>query len=383
MPALPRILVRVLMIAGVVVVTALAASPALAQVTPAAGHTPPDDTPTVKVGGTIYADFTYTDKPTSVDADGNVIHPSSFDIRRAYINVTGTITHLVSFRITPDVGPHLTTTASGLPTGARFSTNLDGSLTVRLKYGYGQINFDDFLTKGSWLRIGLQQTPYLDYTEGIYRYRFQGTIFPEREGFFGSDSSDFGISAHYNLPGNYGDFHLGVYNGDTYTKPDPNDQKAFEVRGSLRPFPLGGNLKGLRVTAFYKADSVVKDAARNRFIGSVSYEHTYVVTGFEYLDARDRASATKPEVHADGWSVWAMPRSKIGLEGFFRYDSLKPNKDVDGRRNRTIVGGAYWFRTQASPAAAALLLDYEQVKNDSALSRPDEKRVSLHCLFNF
>jgi hypothetical protein len=361
----------------------LAGGTAFAQVTPAAGYTPPDDTPTVKVGGTIYADFTYTDKPTSVDADGNVIHPSSFDIRRAYINVTGSISHLVSFRITPDVAPHLTTTASGLPTGARFSTNLDGSLTLRLKYGYGQINFDDFLTKGSWLRIGLQQTPYLDYTEGIYRYRFQGTLFPEREGFLGSDSSDFGISTHYNLPSNYGDLHLGVYNGDTYTKPDPNDQKAFEVRGSLRPFPRRPVLKGLRVTGFYKADSVVKNAARDRFIGGATFEHARVVAGFEYLDAKDRASAAKPEVHAQGWSVWTTPKSKIGLEGFLRYDSLKPDTAVDARRNRTIVGAAYWFHTEASPAAGALLLDYEQVKNDSALSRPDEKRVSLHCLFNF
>jgi len=361
----------------------LAGGTAFAQVTPAAGYTPPDDTPTVKVGGTIYADFTYTDKPTSVDADGNVIHPSAFDIRRAYINVTGSISHLVSFRITPDVAPHLTTTASGLPTGARFSTNLDGSLTVRLKYGYGQINFDDFLTKGSWLRIGLHQTPYLDYTEGIYRYRFQGTLFPEREGFLGSDSSDFGISAHYNLPSNYGDLHVGVYNGDTYTKPDPNDQKAFEVRGSLRPFPMRRGLKGVRVTGFYKADSVVKHAARDRFIGNASFEHARVVAGFEYLDAKDRASATKPEVHARGWSVWATPKSKIGLEGFLRYDSLKPDTAVDARRNRTIVGAAYWFHTEASPATAALLLDYEQVKNDSALNRPDEKRVSLHCLFNF
>ncbi len=26
----------------------------------------------------------------------------------------------------------------------------------------------------------MQQTPFIDYTEGIYRYRFQGTTFAER-----------------------------------------------------------------------------------------------------------------------------------------------------------------------------------------------------------
>jgi hypothetical protein len=32
--------------------------------------------PTVKVGGVLFADFTYTDEPTSVDAERNTIHRS-------------------------------------------------------------------------------------------------------------------------------------------------------------------------------------------------------------------------------------------------------------------------------------------------------------------
>ena len=39
---------------------------------------------------------------------------------------------------------------------------------------------------------------------------FQGQVFVEREGF--KTSSDFALSSHYNLPGNYGDLHAGVYN---------------------------------------------------------------------------------------------------------------------------------------------------------------------------
>ena len=80
------------------------------------------------------------------------------------------------------------------------------------------------MTKGSWARFGIQQTPLLDYEEGIYRYRFQGTTFTEREGFY--NSSDAGASFHYNFPSNYGDVHVGVYNGESYAKTDPNDQKA-------------------------------------------------------------------------------------------------------------------------------------------------------------
>src|SRR5258705_13340101 len=79
------------------------ASLASAQITPAAGYTPPDDTPSIRVGAVIYADYTYQTNPEVADADGNIINPSSFNVTRAYINITGNISHLVSFRITPDV----------------------------------------------------------------------------------------------------------------------------------------------------------------------------------------------------------------------------------------------------------------------------------------
>ncbi|HXM76455.1 MAG TPA: hypothetical protein VN971_06760, partial [Thermoanaerobaculia bacterium] len=126
------------------------------QVTPAEGYTPPDDSLKVNVGGTIFADYTYQDAPTSTDADGGVIHPNSFNLSRAYINVTGQISHWVSFRITPDI-TRQTVSGSGV------TLNTNNSLVFRLKYAYGQINFDDFTTHGSWLRIGTQQTPYVDF----------------------------------------------------------------------------------------------------------------------------------------------------------------------------------------------------------------------------
>src|SRR5262245_24093294 len=85
------------------VIVALYSSAASAQVTPAAGYTPPDDTPSIRVGVVIYPDYTYTIDPKSTDADGNQIHFSQFNVSRAYINITGNISHLIAFRLTPDV----------------------------------------------------------------------------------------------------------------------------------------------------------------------------------------------------------------------------------------------------------------------------------------
>src|SRR5215510_2558936 len=205
---------------------------AMAQVTPAAGFTPPDDTPSIRVGVTIYADYTYTDEPQSRDVDGNVINPSSFNVSRSYINVTGNINHLVAFRITPDV-----VRESGLVTLGPGSTITNDSLIFRIKYAFAQFNLDDWMTKGSWARFGIQQTPLLDYEEGIYRYRFQGTTFTEREGYY--NSADAGASFRLNIPQNFGEVHVGLYNGEGYATTDPNDKKAVEVRGTLRPFANG------------------------------------------------------------------------------------------------------------------------------------------------
>src|SRR5256885_11937903 len=191
-------------------VTALLARTASAQITPAAGYTPPDDTPSIKVGATIYMDYTYQSSPTATDADGNTINPSAFNVTRSYINITGNLTHIVAFRITPDIARETNPASS-----------LNGSLEFRVKYAFAQFNLDDWMTRGSYARFGIQQTPWLDFAEGIYRYRFQGTMFVEREGYFAS--ADAGASFHYQIPSNYGDVHVGVYNGENYNRAEAND----------------------------------------------------------------------------------------------------------------------------------------------------------------
>ena len=163
-----------------------------AQGQPAAGSKPPDDTPSIRMGVTLFTDYTYNRSPEQRDADGNLVPFNQFNVSRAYINVTGNLSHVVAFRITPDVSRE---SGSG--------SSLAGSLEFRIKYAFAQFNLDDWTTPGSWVRLGIQQTPWLDFAEGIYRYRFQGTMFSEREGY--QASADGGASFHYNFPSNYGD----------------------------------------------------------------------------------------------------------------------------------------------------------------------------------
>lgn len=368
----------------------LAAAPAaVAQVTPAAGHTPPDDTPSIKLGATVFADYTFQSQPAAIDAAGNAFSPSSFNVSRAYINVTGNLSHLVSFRVTPDVARE---SGSG--------SSLNGSMTFRLKYAFAQFNLEDWLPKGSWVRIGLQQTPFIDYTEGIYRYRFEGPTFTDREGYI--SSSDFGVSFHSALPGNYGDFHVGVYNGEGYSKAETNNQKAIMARLSVRPIPRAPLLKGWRLTGFVTLDHYMRDAERRRYVLETTYEHPYLNVGVDYLKTDDKTSSVltdgvdlNPTLEGTGYAFWATPKKVYAngssIEALVRYDHMKPGGTAsataitspDGLNSRVIGGVAYWFPKHGG-VSAALMFDVENVTYSNWTPfKPTSRKFFVHTLISF
>lgn len=368
-----------IMTMGLTVLLVAGLRPATAQVTPAAGYTPPDDTQSIGVGAVIFYDYTFTNAPKATDAAGNVVKTSAFNVVRTYINVTGRISSIVSFRITPDVTRE---TGSG--------GTLDGSMSYRMKYGYAQFTLDRFTGtnwRNTWVRVGMQQTPFIDAEEPVYRYRFQGTVFAERDG--GLASADYGVSFHTNLPNNYGDVHAGLYNGEGYTRAETNDQKAIMIRGTVRPQPYGSALmRGLRFTAYLHDDRYVAGADRNRFIGSVWLEQRRYNAGFDYITRADQALPTGTKVKSDGYSFFVTPffqEKGNGFEALVRYDSFRPDKAASStRQNRTIAGIAYWFPHPGGNATAALLFDYEQVRfKNYATPVPTQERLILHGLINF
>jgi hypothetical protein len=299
------------------------------------------DDVTWKIGGTLFADYTKTRET------------SAFNVARAYINVTGTITPRIAFRITPDI--------------ARETAG--GSQQFRLKYAYGQLNLDEWLgdrvTKGTFVRFGMQQTPFIDATEQVYRYRFQGTLFAEREGYLAS--SDTGVTLRYAFPKEKGDVHGGFYNGEGYSKAEANDEKAFQVRATFRPW------KPLRATVFVIDDRYDSDARRERMLGQITYEHARGNAGVEVLATKDRA------LEGRGWSAFATPKLGHGWELLLRHDHNKPDRNGDVVRTRDITGVAYWI-PNLQKMTAAVLVDRDSL---AVTGKDDDTKYGLKLVLSF
>jgi hypothetical protein len=344
------------------------AVPALAQSVP----TTPADTPSIRVGTTIFTDYSIQQEPKITDADGNQVEQSQFEITRAYINLTGNASKRISFRLTTDV-----TRETG--TGSA----LNGSYTLRLKFAYLQWNLDDALrSKDTYVRLGIQPTPWLVHMDEIYRYRFQGQEFEERDGYL--NFADVGVSMHYTLPDGYGDVHTGLYNGEGYSHVDPNDQKGWMTRGTLRPFPRRGVLRGLQVNGFYDRDAYVSDAERRRTSASVTFEHRYVTAAYDTMRAIDQVTTAVAPLRGRAWSAWVVPKSTHGWEGLLRVDRITPDADAAAQvRRREIAGVAYWFPHQG-PVLTALMLDLDDTRFAGFVpAQPRQRKLALHAMLVF
>ena len=356
---------------SVIVWLLLAATPALAQ-SPQPPSTPSADAPAIRVGTTIFTDYAVQQEPAIVDVDGNRIEQSQFEITRAYINLSGSANRHIAFRLTTDV-----TRETG--TGSA----LNGSYTLRLKFAYLQWNLDDALrSKDTYARLGIQPTPWLVHMDEIYRYRFQGQEFEERDGYL--TFADVGLSMHYTLARDYGDVHTGIYNGEGYSHLDPNDQKGWMTRGTLRPLPHHGIWHGLRANAFYDRDAYARDAERRRTSASVTFEHRYVTAAYDTMRATDQVTTAARPLHGRAWSAWVIPKSTHGWEGLLRIDRITPDADAaDQVRRRTIAGVAYWFQ-HTSPVVTAVMLDVDDTRFAGFLpAQPRQRRLAVHAMLTF
>jgi len=300
----------------------LSAVPALAQTAvPPAQTAAPPEYPIVRVGMVSYLQYV-------AELENRDKH-NAFDVTRAYLNINAQVSPNVRFRFTPDV--RRVTDGS-----------LAGTLTVRVKYAFAQ--FDNVTPRG-WIRLGMHQTPWLDFEESINRYRVQGTMFSEREGLI-PGSADFGVGYFTPLPKGYGEIQAGVYNGEGYAQAETNKYKSVQGRITVRPLPGRGVWNGLRVSGFYNAGWYAADRPRRLGIVMGSFEHAHVIATVQHVAATENPVAgVAINTERSGKSGFLEIRQGVrGWAGLARFDAYDPNVEVArNSERRVIAGGGYWF----------------------------------------
>jgi len=338
-----------------------------------------------KFGGLWYLSY-----QNGVDGEGSDDGFSQFVIKRGYFTVEKELLPWFSGRMTFDV----TTVRDPEDEPEDKPNNLDGSITVRIKYAYGKFKLPDFafFTK-PFIEFGVVHMPWLDFEEHLNFYRCQDTMFLERDKTF--NSADTGVTFvslfggmmdeeyqekvnHY-YPGRYGSMAVGIYNGGGYHASEENENKVLEGRLTLRPLP--DIIPGLQLSYFGITGKGNKDTDPDWRVnlGFVSFEHEYVVLTGQYYDGKGNQKGDD-ENDKDGYSFFAelKPHKEFSIIG--RYDYFDPNDDVkDDENRRYIAGVAYHIDKQYK---SMVVLDYDAVDyKDKAKS--DDKRIQLTLQVKF
>jgi hypothetical protein len=342
-----------------VVVLLFSVCPSLAQsaqTPPPAGTPAEPDYPIVRLGVLSYVQ--YDDELKNRD------NFNAFDVTRAYLNVNGQLSTHVRFRFTPDV---------------RRATDgsLSGTLVLRVKYAF--VEFDDVKAARSWVRFGAHQTPWLDFEEGIDRYRVQGTMFAEREGLI-PGSSDFGVG-YFTPLGKHVDIQTGVYNGEGYAQTDLNKYKSVQGRLTVRPFAGNGIANGLRLSGFYNAGWYAANRPRRLGIVMGSFEHPHLVATLQYLAATENPNGARDVDRRGSSGFIELRQGPSGWAALARVDQLDPDRVIAGNsQRRVIAGAAYWVVWPRS--RVGFVVTNEQVHYDAA-GRLPENRVLVQTHIEF
>jgi len=284
--------------------------------------------PQVSVTGVIYTQYQYSDAPIAAK--------STFDMTRAYVNVLGRFSNGINTRLTTDI----------LPNG------VGGNYVIRLKFAYAA-----WTPTGSSLtyKLGMINTPWVDFEETLWDYRMQGTIAVDRNGYMTAADAGFGVDGKWN--NDQVNAQFVIVNGEGYAGGAGDFRKDVEARVSYRIQPTNDNSRvgGLRVSGYLGIGKVTGTGAdRNRYLGMLSYRTTQYTVAGEYVSVKN-AAVTGSIISAFGTYRLAPP-SKIALIG--RVDIVDPDNNTANDGNTRIIAGASY---QLSPNVR-MLADLDRVK---------------------
>ena len=355
--------------------------------------------PPLDFSGVLFGNFQWrTDDATKLSTGGK---PSSrFDVGRAYLTFRMPAGERGSIRITTDIFQQSP------------STYYSG-WTVRLKYGFFQYDLTRNLAGVQGLsalgRIGMLHTVVVEHIETFWP-RWLGSSAVEQNGFF--SSADVGAASLLTLPKRRGEAYFTITNGSNYSSGENDRFKDFAARVSLTPFASDSGLirtftispwyyKGWSASAFVAPPTAVSDGLqkdrRGLFVGlrdrriTGGAEFSQRLEGVETAGPPARVVQTRTSNLLSGFAlvrpmelVDAKKRSSFGIVGRFdKFDSFSKNTSLPAGvlipDNRFVVLGLFWDVN----ARTTFALDYQELKNETAVATFPGKTLFLHWVANF
>ncbi|MFH1076224.1 MAG: hypothetical protein V1753_05195 [Pseudomonadota bacterium] len=353
----------------------------------------------IELGATAYIDYS---AGKTLDK-GKQTSYNKFDLTRGYVTVKKKVNPWLTTRATLDLKQETKTTGA----------DLSESYVTRFKYYYAEFKLPDFdMLTNNKSEVGMGHMPWLDFEEHINPYRCQGTMFQERFGMF--SSADLGgslmgylggemddeyqkkVSKDY--AGQYGSYHIGIYNGGGYHSKEKNNNKVMEYRMTVRPAP--DVLPGLQFTYFglngdgnQTSTTAGEIPDWNLNTGFVSFQDEYFTLTGEVMSGEGNQkgdwvkTGTTDSRKVDGYSLFGFARipGAEALRVHARYDVFDPDDSAsEDEANLTIVGFSYDIYGKNM-----IMLNYETCeyeKNHSKVkggNEDQEEKIQVVCQLNY
>lgn len=343
-----------------------------------------------KVSGEMWGRWT-NESAKYKDADNEYVFKTSknyFSLERGYFGLETTFTENTKARFTVDMfstdATHQYPTDIVAPVDTLKNASIDGA-GLKLKYAY--VDF-----------ARLFPVPELNLTVGLQKVYF-GTIYDWNYTVIGkaptdeykvANSADYGVTLNGYIPGGWGEYAVGVYNGEGYKKVGSalSDNTDFAYLANLRVIPVSGITLGgsLMIDSVKREKALADDAPVAAYEeqmlldGVVRLNYGFVDVWGEYISKqRSFPNDNSKDYTANGFMIMPI----ISLQQFlhkdfqllFRYDNWdetdNPSTSSFYKMNATTLGANYNFLHDASNVPAMQLqLNYTMKKYNEDDSAP-------------
>jgi hypothetical protein len=348
----------------------------------------------VKVSGEMWGRLT-NESSKQKNASGDYVNKNSknyMSLERGYFGLETTFTQNTKARFTVDMfstdATHQYTTGgtdSAFPIDS-LSTMKNGSVDgagLKLKYAY--VDFANlFPVPEMNLSVGLQKV----YFGTIYDWNYTIIGKAPTDEYKVANSADYGVTLNGFIPNGYGEYAVGLYNGEGYKKVGASlsDNTDFAYLANLRLTPIGG----LTVGGSYMTNSVKREKKLSGDALDKSYEEQALLDGvvrinYSILDiwgeyiSKDMKfpNATNKDFTATGLMI--MPIVSLSsliekdIQLLARFDtwdeSENPTTTAKYLSNSTTIGANYNFmHDESNVPAMQLQLNYTTKTYDEGKS---------------